>query len=337
MSNSLVRSMALVLSTGLIADRPALAQFGNGGFLSDLLNQALPRVTQPNNPSGFPNYPSQNVPPGFPTTLPSTNPQWGSGSITGRPQDWTLGVALDNLDTGAIVRQVNPGSPAQRAGLEPNDIIIAIGGVQVGLVEGRLNDVGEQLRRSADPNGRVRALVLDGRSSRLQNIDISLESASTAIAGVATIRGSANLPYGSLLRVKTRKCDASFLRSSRRRRHDPDRRTWSVPVPIEYRSDLYRAPRPISVECANHERHRASSIYHATSRSGSSRWPGEQCPIGSGKPSGFTNQWHRERYSSFVSHRSQCFESNIPATPWPTPFEQGTGRLVVVPCPRKFA
>ncbi len=47
----------------------------------------------------------------------------------------------------------NPIAPAQQAGIEQGDLIVAIGGAQVGLIGGRLNDVGEQIRRSADMNG----------------------------------------------------------------------------------------------------------------------------------------------------------------------------------------
>jgi len=197
---------------------PATAQFGNGGFFSDLLNQALPRVQPTNTQPGFPS----NVPMGTPTNYPSTalmnnpgySPSLVPGQVSGRPRDWTLGVALDNLDTGAIVRQVSPGSPAQKAGLEQGDIVVAIGGAQVGLVDGRLNDVGEQIRRTADASGRLRALVLDARSSRLQNVEINLDSASTGVSGMAQIRDRANLPGGSLLKVKLENVTRPFFEVS---------------------------------------------------------------------------------------------------------------------------
>jgi uncharacterized lipoprotein YbaY len=198
---------------------PASAQFGSGGFFNDLLNQALPKVQPTNTPGtqGFPGFPGNSptgTPSGYPTTLPMNNSGFGPslvpGQITGRPRDWTLGVALDNLDTGAIVRQVSPGSPAQRAGIEQGDVIVAIGGAQVGMVDGRLNDVGEQIRRTADVNGRLRALVLDARTSRLQNIEINLDSASTGISGLAQTRDRANLPGGSLLKVKLENATRPF-------------------------------------------------------------------------------------------------------------------------------
>ncbi len=201
------------------AVQPCLAQFGNGDFFSDLLNQALPKVQPTNTPSmqGYPGFLGSTplgTPTNYPTSIPMNTPGYSPslvpGQVTGRPRDWTLGVALDNLDTGAIVRQVTQGSPAQRAGLEQGDVIVAIGGAQVGMVDGRLNDVGEQIRRTADVNGRLRALVLDARTSRLQNIEINLDSASTGISGLAQTRDRANLPGGSLLKVKLENATRPF-------------------------------------------------------------------------------------------------------------------------------
>ncbi len=218
-----IRFVGLVCLVCITFASPANAQFGNQGFFSDLLNQALPRVgSAMNQPSmqGFPGTPS-NTPMGVPTNYPGTsmnntgyNPSLVPGQISGRPRDWTLGVALDNLDTGAIVRQVSNGSPAQRAGLEQGDLIITMGGAQVGLVNGRLNDVGEQIRRSADANGLVRALVLDARTMRLQNIDINLDSASVGIAGIAQTRDRFNLPYGSILKVRLENASRQFAEVS---------------------------------------------------------------------------------------------------------------------------
>ncbi|MDZ4851741.1 MAG: YbaY family lipoprotein [Pirellulaceae bacterium] len=205
----------------LLSVRPATAQFGSGGMFGDLLNQALPRIAPSNNQQGYPgsytNAP-MNGQNNYPSTVPMNNSGFNTGmvpgQISGRPRDWTLGVALDNLDTGAIVRQVSTGSPAQRANIEQGDVIVAIGGAQVGMVDGRLNDVGEQIRRSANTNGYVRALVLDARTNRLQNVEINLDSASTGIAGTAITRDRANLSYGSILRVKLENVTRPFYEVS---------------------------------------------------------------------------------------------------------------------------
>jgi uncharacterized lipoprotein YbaY len=193
----------------------SLAQFSNQGIFGDLL-QALPRINQTNpaNP-GFPmGVPaSTNAFPDNNSPMASSgfgNNNWTQGTITGRPRDWSLGVAIDNTDTGCVVRQVQPNSPAQRAGIEQGDLIVAIGGSQVGLIGGRLNDVGEQIRRSADVNGNVDALVQDGRTLRLQRIPVSLESASTSLAGIVTTRDRISLPFGSILTVKLENASRQF-------------------------------------------------------------------------------------------------------------------------------
>ncbi len=220
MSHFNIRSLVLICVVGTTTASTASAQFGNSGIFGDLLNQALPRIGVNSNQPGMQGYPGvpSNVPMGVPTNYSATttnnnfgfNTSLAPGQISGRPRDWTLGVALDNLDTGAIVRQISPNSPAQRAGIEQGDMIVAIGGAQVGLVNGRLNDVGEQIRRSADVNGLVRALVLDARSSRLQNMDINLTSASVGVVGMAATRDRANLPYGSILRVRLENASRQF-------------------------------------------------------------------------------------------------------------------------------
>ncbi len=195
------------------------AQFSQPGFFNDLMNQAIPRMN-PTVPemastaiqaicrqvglSTLPNNTFANA-----TVSPSLVP----GSI-GRARDWRLGVGVDSLETGALVRNVTPGGAAQRAGLEQGDLIVAISGYQVGYVEGRLNDVGEQIRRTADINGRVRALVLDARTGQLQNLDVQLDSASTGVSGSVITRDRNNLPYGSILTVKLIKHHSPLLRGA---------------------------------------------------------------------------------------------------------------------------
>jgi hypothetical protein len=218
MSFQRYRTLLLGLVGMVVASQPVLlyGQFSQQGFFTDLLNQALPKVA-PNQP-----YSNQGFPSGVPTssnTMPSNGPMassgyaapWPTDQISGRPRDWKLGVALDNTDTGAIVRQVQPGSPAERARVEVGDVIIAMGGSQVGYVNGRLNDVGDQIRRSADNNGRVRTLVFDNRSGRLANIDIDLDSASTGVTGTVFTRDRANLPFGSVMTVKLENATRPFF------------------------------------------------------------------------------------------------------------------------------
>jgi len=221
------------LTTAFNRTEIAFAQFGaGGGFFDNVLNQALPRVSAPvnQNPQGnWPpttnNLPSSGFNTGSGNSIPNNAPNiyttdqsarlWpGSGQVNSGqansgqsntmllPKDWRLGVTADPTQTGAVVRQVTPNSPAQRAGLETGDIILAVSGFQVGYVGNRLNDVGEQIRRSADNTGRVQALVFDARTARLDNISFQLDSASSGLSGSVALQDRGNLPFNSILTVQ---------------------------------------------------------------------------------------------------------------------------------------
>ena len=119
---------------------------------------------------------------------------------------WRLGVTGEPLDVGFRIRDVLPRSPASRAGLETHDIIVAVGGYQIGLVNGRLYPLEDELQRRASPEGRVRLLVQDRRSSRLVNVDVVLELARAdehhgLIRGIAEYRERMSLPPNAELRV----------------------------------------------------------------------------------------------------------------------------------------
>jgi S1-C subfamily serine protease len=44
----------------------------------------------------------------------------------------TLGAAVKDVDGGALVGTVHPGTPAERGGLMPGDVIVAVDGTPVG-------------------------------------------------------------------------------------------------------------------------------------------------------------------------------------------------------------
>jgi uncharacterized lipoprotein YbaY len=116
-------------------------------------------------------------------------------------QDWRLGVQVDNLDTGVFVRQVAPNSAASRANLEVNDVIVAVAGQQVGIVDGRPVDLGIEIKRRADSNGTVTLLVQDGSSGRLASIRVRLDGSQTSLRGQVVIRDRVQIPSDALVNV----------------------------------------------------------------------------------------------------------------------------------------
>lgn len=86
-----------------------------------------------------------------------------------RPNRWQLGVQVRNLETGVQLTSVGRGSVAERNGLAQGDIIVTVGGYQVGYVDGLLYDLGDELARNVDRRGRVTLLVLRNRDGRLLN------------------------------------------------------------------------------------------------------------------------------------------------------------------------
>lgn len=144
------------------------------------------------------------------TALPSVNsrvaptPQYAP-SWNPQPNQWRLGVEIQNLDTGVLVTDVERDLPADRAGIEKDDIIVCVGGYQIGYVGGQLFDLGDEIRRRVDGNGRVDFLVLDHRRNRLINLPIELlQQNSRGITGQATYRERISLSPQATLTVRLR-------------------------------------------------------------------------------------------------------------------------------------
>lgn len=137
-----------------------------------------------------------------PSLLPATSatPSWNA-----QPNSWRLGVAIQNVDTGVVLTDVEAGMPAKLAGLETGDIIVNVGGFQVGYVRGVLFDLGDEIRRRVDQNGKVDFLVYDNRNRRLQNLPVSLVQQSTGgVRGEVTCRERVTLTQQAVLTVRLR-------------------------------------------------------------------------------------------------------------------------------------
>jgi len=124
----------------------------------------------------------------------------GSGNQQARR--WRLGVTGDNRQTGVLVRQVSSGSAAARARIEPGDLIVNVGGFQVGMVEGRLYDLAEEINRRADANGQVTLVVQDRNSGQLAVVPIQLDNHDARLTGVLSYRERGPLPTDAIVTVQ---------------------------------------------------------------------------------------------------------------------------------------
>ncbi len=94
-----------------------------------------------------------------------------------------LGIYGSNTATGVTINRIVPGAAAGQAGLEVRDTIVTVGGYQVGMVDGRLYDLGDELSRRVDAAGRVTLLVRNHRSGQLVNVPVNFSSTATVIEG----------------------------------------------------------------------------------------------------------------------------------------------------------
>ena len=115
---------------------------------------------------------------------------------------WKLGILSRNTDTGVLISQVQSGSVAQRSGLEANDVIVNVAGYQVGLVEGRLYDIADELVRRVDGRGRVSLLVRNGRDGKLVNVPVVFTSSLRRVSGEVTTTDRYSVSSAASLTVR---------------------------------------------------------------------------------------------------------------------------------------
>ena len=98
-------------------------------------------------------------------------------------RQFKLGIYGSNTATGVVINRIVPGASAQQAGLEVRDTIVTVGGYQVGMVDGRLYDLGDELSRRVDAAGLVTLLVRNHRNGQLVNVPVNFLSTATVIEG----------------------------------------------------------------------------------------------------------------------------------------------------------
>jgi len=96
-----------------------------------------------------------------------------------RPREWRLGVWATNSKTGCRVTRVVPRGAADRAGIEPGDVILCVNGYQVGELNNQTYYLGEELQKRAGETGTVNILLLDWRRRGLISVDVRLDRESS--------------------------------------------------------------------------------------------------------------------------------------------------------------
>ena len=89
---------------------------------------------------------------------------------------WTLGVAVQNGQVGTQITRVANGSPAQNAGLERGDVILAVSGNPVGFVNRQLFALDDVLNGSVNARGQVVLSVQDGRTGQVGFVPVQLSA-----------------------------------------------------------------------------------------------------------------------------------------------------------------
>lgn len=116
------------------------------------------------------------------------------------PSQFRLGVQIRNTPTGVVVTRVVPGSVAQQIGLEAGDTILAVSGYQVGVVEGQVYDVGDEVSRRMARQGSATLLVLNHRNGQIVNIPVQSETVqAAAILGTANTNDRRSVAPGMTL------------------------------------------------------------------------------------------------------------------------------------------
>lgn len=137
---------------------------------------------------------------------PVQSPSWQGADWLGtqnqQPRRWLLGVSGQNRDTGVLVSSVSNNSAAARSRVEVGDLIVTVGGFQVGTVAGRVYDLAEEINRRADVNGLVTLTIQDHRSGQLASVPIQLDSPNTRLVGTINYRDSYPLPADAIVTVQ---------------------------------------------------------------------------------------------------------------------------------------
>ncbi len=150
---------------------------------------------------------------------------------------WRLGVLSRDTDIGVQIHEVLANSAAARAGLEPKDVVVAVHGYQVGIVNGNLYEMSREFERHADSNGMVVMLVQDHRSHSLMNITVQLDSSFSRVEGSIALQSNQQFPQNGLVVVELQEIvrqGAAPLTIARKELNNYNANLRSIPFVLEY-------------------------------------------------------------------------------------------------------
>ncbi|MFN9606098.1 MAG: YbaY family lipoprotein [Planctomycetota bacterium] len=174
-------------------------------------SSAVPKVAPPTTGGAWGSTGSYSLNPLPPGTPPLTSNATLGTPLVSSVRNWKLGVYVRNYDVGAMVQQIDAGSAAQTAGINVGDVIVAVAGNRIGEFDGRVVDIGDELRRSADPFGRVSLVIQDARTKNLRATVVTLSSSSGQTTGSVAVGDRASLPSGSVLTVQITNVSKPFF------------------------------------------------------------------------------------------------------------------------------
>ncbi|HLW65712.1 MAG TPA: PDZ domain-containing protein [Gemmataceae bacterium] len=91
----------------------------------------------------------------------------------GRNPIYKLGVYYENTESGARITSVIVNSPAWRLGLEQGDYIVRVDGKRIGIVNGYVYPLPNELQRS---NGTVELLIWNRRTRNYETHVVTLST-----------------------------------------------------------------------------------------------------------------------------------------------------------------
>lgn len=205
-SNFWIRSIVIGICVfqGVLLSSPSLkAQFGftpsaymNNGYGSEWGNyysSAIVQVPQAGYPTAV-NLPSAYIRPG-----------------------WQLGAYLQSTYNGVLIQQVVSGGLAERSGLKSGDIVVSVGGAQVGYVNGRNIDLIQEIGRRADAFGVARLVVLEAFSKQLRNYDLNIAqqvATTNLVSGRVFVDGMGLTSSQGSLKVELQNSSKPYLQAS---------------------------------------------------------------------------------------------------------------------------